>query len=181
MTSDKTYSNEQRLNQLRNNMGPAPAGTGNGQRQTLDVTANQTILSTTPAVVGANSVPLSWAVVAGKWYLYAEITYVPALSAGNASLRLTLGGGAATNLRASFWMYAPGVGAQLYGQVTAMDTDMQSSTMTAGTTSLFVVSATMNLGGAATLSLTARTSVAADTYVIQSYSFGTLESVGQTS
>ncbi len=97
----------------------------------------------------------------------------PDFSAATADLRLTIGGGAALNLRANYWVWANG-GGVVNNQVTAMDTDMVSSTMVAGTTFVFVVSAVMSLSGAATLSLVARTSVAADTYKIQGYSLASL-------
>src|SRR5260370_5750810 len=73
-------------------INPGTGGGGNGQRQTLIPTAVQTINSTSQIAVGANSVPLSWPLVAGKYYLYAEITYVPDFSAATANLRLTIGG-----------------------------------------------------------------------------------------
>ena len=151
----------------------ADGGTYNTGRSTIIPTATQTINSTSQAVVGANSVPMSWPVAAGKYCLHAEITYIPDFSAATADLRLTIGGGAALNLRANYWVWANG-GGVVNNQVTAMDTDMVSSTMVAGTTFVFVVSAVMSLSGAATLSLVARTSVAADTYKIQGYSLASL-------
>src|SRR5260370_12164206 len=106
VSSKDIYDLGQRVPTIFNAAGlinPGTGGGGNGQRQMLIPTAVQTINSTSQIAVGANSVPLSCPVVAGKYYLYAEITYVPDFSAATAHLRVTIAGGAAPTLRAAYW------------------------------------------------------------------------------
>jgi len=187
MPSDKSYATEQRLNALVSALGPvnpSSGGGGNGQRQSLFTTANQTINSTSEVVVGTGSVPLTWNVVTGKYLLYAEITYIPNVNVDSACLRLSAQASGMTlaNLRCNFKNYtAEGVVQVNKNHVTALGTDMQSSTMVSGNVCSFEFWASMNVSNAGTLSVTARILTNnADTYAIQSYSFGTLESVGQT-
>jgi len=182
MSSDKAYSAELWLNQLWNHLGPAPAGGGNGQRQTIRITATQTISSTSQVHVGANSVPLSWTITnTGLYLLEGNITYIPNAAAGSAILRVA--GVTASNVRIKCKNY-PGTGVQSANvlDVTTINGDITSSTMGAGSPVCeFQLAAVLSLSGIGTLSVDARCSIGTDTFDIQSYSWATLESVGQTS
>lgn len=185
---DKVNDLGQRVATIFNAAGlisPGTGGGGNGQRQTLELPVNQTISSTTEAVVGSNAsnTPLQWAVVPGKYLLTAEITYIPSLTvADSACLRLA-GTFSVGNIRCNFRQYnGEGVVQVNKGHVLNLGVDMQSSSMTAAAYCVFEFRAAINCNTSGVLQITARILTSnADTYVIQAYSFATLESVGQTS
>jgi len=185
MTSDKSYSVESRLNALWNHLGPVAAGGSNGQRQTFMTDTAQTISGTSQVTVGVNGgFPLQWAISrAGRYLLTAKIIYIPSGSVGSAILRIHGAGVTASNLRCDMVNWAlQGVQQALISEVTTLDADLQSSTMTSGAVGTFYLDAGMSLSaGPGTLSVDARFSTGASNYVIQPYSQATLESAGQTS
>src|SRR5260221_668044 len=76
MTSDKAYSAELRLNQLWNHLGPAPAGTGNGQRISRVIKVGQTITPTATVTVNDGTVFMSWAVVPGDYLISGMVNWL---------------------------------------------------------------------------------------------------------
>ena len=185
MTSEKTYGAEARLGSLWNHMGPILGG-GNGQRQTIRLALDQTISSTTPAIVGssAGNVPFSFPVAftggSGDIQARALLTCQQGTVASNQLFRFN--GPVASHARSTWKSYpfaaAPNIGT---GQIT----DISASTFGSGSYgngTVFVIECDLiaTFTSTGTLSLVAAEGTNLDTFVVSSYSWITFETVGQT-
>jgi hypothetical protein len=187
MVSDKSYTSEQRLNALWNHLGPAPAGSGNGQRITRVITANQTISSTSDTVIGANSVPMSWTVVPGLYLIQGMVNWVQ--NVATVAQGMGFGGVTISNGRvANSWTVATqqaqgGVNYRELNSGTGFGTAAGQSpayTVAIGSVEWFFHGSLL-VGSTGTLSVLGAEGTNGDTWTIGAYSYATLESVGQTS
>ncbi len=188
MSSDKAYSAELRLNQLWNHLGPAPAGTGNGQRVTVYTTADQLINSTTDGVIAPPTGPaLSYTVAAASYpaaYLISGkfIATQGSSAGGNQTQAVGFTGPATSHVRISACWFASGGSAYPTGAVVISSLSGGVSTPAFSLTTQnywdFEGLLVFTAGGA--LSMVGHCN-GVFTWTANSYSFMTLESVGQTS
>ncbi len=177
MSSDKANSTELRLNQLWNHMGPAPAGTGNGQRVTVFSSSDQLISSVTDVTVTG----LSVTVAAGAYRVHAKVTWVQTTGAFAQAIGLT--GPATSHVRIPYQDYKVGAGPGTdpfgTGILTTLPGGASTSAFAAGVDCYSDFDGIVVFTAGGTLSVVAHAS-ASGTFSVRSYSFMDVESAGQT-
>jgi hypothetical protein len=184
VASEKSYSTESRLDSLWNHLGPVTAGGGNGQRQAKWITANQSITSTTPVVVGANSVPLSWSVVAGSYELSGLLVCVIGATATQPVYQVNGGGAAVSLMLVPYaFTYESGTGESTFnGHLSALATPTNSPTASfpIGAVVHFAFRGILTFTGAGTLDIRTAENTNLDPFTMSLGSMASLESAGQT-
>jgi hypothetical protein len=187
VTSDKAYSNEQRLGHIINAIGPIQPGTGgggNGQRLTAVMTANHTINSTTDIVIGSNSVPLSITIpTAGVWRVKGVVSWNQNASNG-VTQAMGLTGPSTSAVRVPHANYlltsGLGAGANSPGDFTTLAGGVLTPAFAAGSSCYWWFDGVVNFTGTGTFSAVAHCNTT-NTFVALSYSYIEAETVGQTS
>jgi hypothetical protein len=179
-TDDKAYSAELRLNALWSHLGPAAAGTGNGQRVTqFTTTAPQVIASTTPANVNGLSVP----VVAGGYLIIGTLHCIMGATADNVQVRIQ--GPAISHMRVQWDLVPEGTGGQsVFGaRQTLIGTVTQPCTnnLIAGANFSVHFKGPVVFSAGGTMTVQAAENTNLNTWNVLDYSWWTVESAGQTS
>lgn len=149
------------------------------QRQSLHITADQTINSTSPAIIGANSTSLSFPMAANRSYRFRAVIYWTqgATQAQQAFRLIGTGGLALGNMRVSVIQTQQSTaGATVFGDVLAtLNADnavVGASGFGAGANITTIFDGVITPAVAGTLNLEARcVTSSADTYTIRSWSF----------
>ena len=181
MADDKSYSAELRLNQLWNHLGPIAAGGGTGQRLTVYTTADVTISSTTDVTISGGS-PLSLTVVAGAYRIAGKITWTQNFT--NITQAIGFTGPSTSHVRIPYQYFKAGAGpssdANATGIMGTLSGGVGTSPFSTPQQNYLEFDGMVVFTAGGTLAVVAHCNTT-NTFVVNSYSFMDVESVGQTS
>lgn len=181
MSSDKSYSAELRLNQLWNHLGPAPAGTGNGQRQTLVSTSDQVVNFTSDGTLGGG-VAFTFALGNGLWRITGNITWTQGAGAVTQAMGFTGSGGLVTShVRINSNHFKTGAGSSSQcDDFTTLGGGQTVVAFTAGNVQFWWFRGIIAVTTPGSLNVVGHCN-GTNTFSVNSYSDVTAETVGQTS
>ncbi len=180
MSSDKSYSAERQTGLLWNHLGPAPLGTGNGQRLTVYSTADQLVNATSDGNLTGLASPAGY-IVAGAYRISGKL--IGTQGPGSVTQAAGFTGPATSHVRISACWFANGGGAYTTGAAVISSLAGGISTPAFSTTvqNYWDFEGLVVFTAAGTLNMVGHAASGTNTWTAGSYSFLTLETVGQTS